>query len=424
MISFSRARLKALAAVGGVPSRKTDTERVPLTEAVGRVLAEPLAAKVNHPSATVSAMDGYALNSADDSAAFKLVATIAAGEGGKLARLRRGQAALLFTGARLPPGADAVVPQERAVVLDREVRLLQKPQRGDFVRHRGADFKLGNRRLTAPRRLDAYSVALAAAMNYSHLRVYRRPKVALLASGDELLPPGYKSPRTEVANRGMVIASAVYGIKPMLEAAGALVHDLGREKDRPQRLLARVNSVRATDLIITTGGVSVGARDAVAALIKEGEIARIFDRVAMRPGKPMTLAYLKRAARKVPWLGLPGNPVSSLLGTLLLAVPMVEKLQGLPIADFERQLQQAVLTASLSQNSARTAFVRAKTAGGGEITPLASQDSAYLSPLAEADCLVVRPPHAAALAAGEKVAVLPISQTFWQGYPAQPYRPR
>lgn len=418
MISFTQARRRALAAM---PSAAA-TEETPLTEAVGRVLATSPKAKVSHPPATVSAMDGYAIKNSDPGVRFTVVAVIAAGRGGKLAALAAGQAARVFTGGRLPPQADTVIPQEQAVLEGKTVRFSVGVRRqiGDFVRPKGADFVVGSRPLKAPIRITALTAALAAAMNYSRLTVYRRPRVALLASGDELLPPGHKNP-----GEGKLIASSAVGIKALLEEVGAVVVDLGRVRDDPERLLAKLRAARNIDLIITTGGVSVGERDAVATLLKSGRIIKVFNRVAMRPGKPMTLAYLQKPDQKIPWLGLPGNPVSSMLGALLLAVPMVEKFQGLVAPEFSQLLQSATLASPLAKNGVRTAFVRAKSIGDGDkIAALPQQDSAYLAPLAAADCLIVRPPNAAALKSGATVTALPICRTFWRGYPARPGRPR
>ncbi len=380
-------------------------ETVALDEAVGRTLAKAPKAETEHPSTNVSAMDGYAVISDDDSTVFSKIGVAAAG-GGELPRLQKGQTVAIYTGATLPKRADAVIPQEFAEEKDGRVRFAKKAQRGEFVRPKGADFRYGDKPLEVGKRLTPYSLALAAAMNIGRLSVYRRPKVAIMASGDELLPLGKKPPP------GMLIASSVHGIKPLLEAAGARVEYLGAVRDDEKRLLAKALSVRV-DLLVSTGGVSVGARDAVANLIKSGKITKVFNKVAMRPGKPTTLAYLKRGKRITPWLGLPGNPVSAMLGALLLAAPMVERMQGLEVAsDFDRLLQNAVLAAPLSKNSERTSFIRAKTKGNGEVSALALQDSAYLSPLAAADCLIVRRPYGVALGAGDKVMTLPICRTF------------
>ena len=424
MIPFEKALKLALDAVK--PPTAT-VEIIPLAKACGRVLAESPKARLSHPPANVSAMDGYAINGGDRSKAFRQVATCYAGENRKMAPLQKGQTVRIFTGAALPPKADTVVPQEQALLKGNSVSFKgtdggSQFGRSQFVRAKGSDFSQGDTPLQKGVRITPYGKCLLAAMNCSKVRVYPRPKVLVLAIGNELLRLG----STPKKYHHGVVASSTVAIPDLL--ADAQVRDLGKVGDDPKRVLAKVAEVKTADLVITTGGVSVGAKDPVAKLIEAKLIQPLFNKVAVMPGKPLTLAHFQNSQqRQVLWLGLPGNPVSAMVATLLVATPMVAKMQGLSPTPLKEQLVTLTLGQNLThKNGERLAFLRAKKTGRESVILCPSQDSANLTSLAGADCLLVRPPNDAPLHKGSKVSVLPLFShpAYPAGYLALPEKPK
>jgi molybdopterin molybdotransferase len=398
----------ALLSVGEALARVTNgldllkSESVSLDQAAGRMLAEDLAALLTQPPFDASAMDGYALRAADVAAlpaTLRLIGEAAAGHGFQGA-VGVGEAVRIFTGAPVPKGADTIVIQEDTSEADGMVTV-QEAAPGRHIRPRGQDFKHGEVLLTAGTRLGARELMLAAAMNHAELPVRRRPKVALLSTGDEVVPPGSKLAPDQI------VASVAYGLAALIEAQGGEAINLGIAKDNTERLvrLARVGST--ADILVTIGGASVGARDLVhSALMPEG-LELEFSKIAMRPGKP--LLYGRLGVQHV--LGVPGNPVAALVCGYVFLVPMLRRLLGVHPPALPRL--EAELGEALAANGPREYYLRAVSAwtkeGERQVTPLPSQDSSLMAGFARADCLIVLPPNAPPLPRGAHVRILPLA---------------
>ncbi|MCK0170705.1 molybdopterin molybdotransferase MoeA [Aliiroseovarius sp. S1123] len=371
------------------------TEEVPLAEAAGRALAAPVTATRLQPPFAASAMDGYALNGveADPEAMFRVIGESAAGHGFD-GRVGPGECVRIFTGAPLPEGTNRVIIQEDVTRKGNLVTLARKLDKGPHVRPAGADFKPGDT-IPAPRVLTPADLALTAAMNVPTLTVSRKPVVALLATGDELVMPG------EVPGPDQIIASNSFGLKALIEANGGHARMLPIARDNADSLRTALNLAADADLIVTIGGASVGDHDIVGAVAAEMGMDQSFYKVLMRPGKPLMAGRMADAVM----IGLPGNPVSSMVCGHVFLVPALRAMQGLGEAAAPRH--HAVLTADIGPNGPREHYMRARV-DNGEITVFDSQDSALLSVLAQANALLVRPVSAPALAAGAQVEYLPI----------------
>ena len=376
-------------------------EPVPVADAWRRVLAADLAARRSQPPAAVSAMDGYAVRGADISAAgarLKVVGEVAAGH--PFARtLAPGEAARIFTGGVLPPGADTVMVQEDATRDGDAVSFARPIPQGKNVRAAGLDFSAGEVLLARGRRLSARDLALAAAMNHAELPVARRPKVALLATGDELVRPGTEP------GPGQIVYSNGFALTALMREEGADVIDLGIAPDRLDDTVAAVRRARelSADVLVTTGGASVGDHDLIRPALSAEGMAMSFWKVALRPGKPLMHGRLDR----LQVLGLPGNPVSSFVCALLFLTPLLRLLQGR--TDLEPAFESAVLGCELRANDERADYLRAtlvRPDGNLVAIPFPIQDSSMITPLAKADCLVVRPPHAPAAAAASPCDII------------------
>jgi len=386
------------------PTQRTET--VPLHEADGRVLAEDIAARLTQPPFDNSAMDGYAVRHADIAelgSVLKVVGTSSAGHAFN-GSAGPGEAVRIYTGAPLPAFADTVLLQEDAEKLeDGRIRTTFLTPKGRHIRPRGQDFSEGEIVLKAGDVLDAGRLTVAAAMNHPVLTVYARPRVALLATGDELVPPG-TSP-----GESQIIASNTYGVAAIARAAGAQVLDLGIVRDDRQALLDAVKKalLLEIDVLVTLGGASVGDFDLVQPVLGEAGMELDFWRIAMRPGKPLMVGRLGA----VPVLGLPGNPVSSLVCAFLFLEPLLRRLARLPKND---RLRSAVTAVPLKKNDQRQDYVRARlsrTADGGlRVTPFDKQDSSMMKIFSESEGLLVRPPHALEAAAGAPCEVLLIRE--------------
>jgi molybdopterin molybdotransferase len=370
-------------------------ERVPLSEAEGRVLAENLAAKRTQPPENVSAMDGYAVRAEDVTSAparLKLIGEVAAGRpfGG---RIEAGEAARIFTGGVLPAGSDTVIIQENTTRDDDMVVVTQSAARGRNVRPAGLDFRKGDVRLAQGRRLTGRDVSLAAAMNHAAVAVHRRPKIAIVATGDELVPPGTEP------GPGQIIHSNAFALAAIARREGAEVIDLGILPDRLDETIAGVRRARelGANVLLTAGGASVGDYDLVQPALAAEGLALSFWKIAMRPGKPM----LSGSLGDMRVLGLPGNPVSAYVCSLLFLVPLIRRLSGR--SDLALPTGTGVLGRDLPANDEREEYMRAtleRRDGEWVATPFPQQDSSMLVPLAAADCLVVREPFAPAAKAG------------------------
>ena len=377
-------------------------ERVPLAAANGRVLAEDLRALRTQPPFDAAAMDGWALVAADaaaDGARLAIVGESAAGRG-FAGTLGSGEAIRIFTGAPMPAGADTVVMQEYAR-RDGDTLILDEAARpGRHVRRAGVDFREGEIGLAAGRRLDFAALGLAAGLNHAVLPVHRRPRIAYLANGDELVPPGtVPGPDRIVASNGVALAALI------AENGGEPV-DLGIAPDDLDAIRAAVRAGLDADIdaLVTLAGASVGDHDLVhRALTAEGVVFE-FWKIAMRPGKPLM------AGRRgtLPVLGLPGNPAASLVCGLVFVAPLVRALAGR--LDAVTPLERVATAVDLAANDLRQDYLRATLAigadGRAEVRPLDSQDSSLLTRFAGADALLVRPPHAEATRAGDLVPVM------------------
>jgi molybdopterin molybdotransferase len=387
MISVAEAQALCLGLV-----RPLGSETVPLSEAAGRVLAEPVIAMRDQPPFSASAMDGYALKAVEveRDAQFKVIGESAAGHGFE-GRVGAGQAVRIFTGAPVPEGADSILIQEDVQRSGDLIVVTGERLSLGNIRPKGADFQIGDR-LDATRRLSASDVALIAAMNAPNVNVTRRPRVALLCTGDELVMPGGTPGPTQI------IASNVFGLEAMLRELGAEPRIFPIAADTPAALDALFQSAAdwRADIVVTIGGASVGDHDLVAPAMDRFGVSRSFHRIAMRPGKPLMAGAMGEMA----WLGLPGNPVSAMVCGLLFLAPMVRASLGLREVLPERQ--RAVLTHDLEANGPREHYMRARVAGA-EITVMDRQDSSLLTVLSEANVLAVRPVGDGPRAAGSSL---------------------
>ncbi|MEL7149412.1 MAG: gephyrin-like molybdotransferase Glp [Pseudomonadota bacterium] len=366
-----------------------DTETVPLRAATGRVLAEPVVAQRAQPPFRASIMDGYAV--AGDAKSYHVVGETAAG-GPALEHLELGQAVRVFTGAPVPDGATRVVIQEDVVRENDTISLNANADTQLYIRDIGRDFNVGDD-IAAPRRVTPALVALAAAMNAPEVTVSRRPKVAFIATGSELVMPG------ETPDPSQIVASNGFALSAMAEAEGAEARLLPIAADTKESLEAAFALTEGADLIVTIGGASVGDYDLVGAVAANLGLDQAFYKIAMRPGKPLMAGRLNGT----PMLGLPGNPVSSIVCGHIFMRPLLRAMQGLPAEPLP--VQTGVLAAPIGPNGPRQHYMRA-TLNAGALTVADRQDSALLSVLAEANALVVRPPHDPEKAAGSVVSFI------------------
>ncbi|MCC5969643.1 MAG: molybdopterin molybdotransferase MoeA [Pararhodobacter sp.] len=353
-------------------------ETVPLAQAAGRVLAEPARARRDQPPFPASAMDGYALRGpADTGQRFRVIGEAPAGHA-FAGRVEKGEAVRIFTGAPIPEGADRVIIQED-VQRDGDVITLQKGlEAARHIRPAGLDFQYGDV-MSAPRRLRPVDLAMLAAMNIAEISVARRPVVAIIATGDELVMPG-ETPRAD-----QIVASNSFALKAMVEAEGAIARLLPIARDSEPRLRAVLEMARGADVIVTIGGASVGDHDLVAATTQALGAEPSFYKIAMRPGKPLMAGRLFDALM----LGLPGNPVSAIVCGHLFLLPALRALQGL--GAWPAATRTAHLAAPIAANGPRAHYMRARLEPDGQIRPCDNQDSALLSVLADADALLIRP---------------------------------
>ncbi|PDT03673.1 molybdopterin molybdenumtransferase MoeA [Rhizobium chutanense] len=377
------------------------SQTLPLAEAEGRVLAVDLTAGLTQPPFNASAMDGYALRREDapePGAVLKVIGTSAAGHGFE-ANVGKGEAVRIFTGAPVPPGADSVLLQEDAEKIEGGIRTNFPVRQGQHVRPRGQDFVEGEVVLPAGTVIDFSRLTVAAGMNRPDVEILKRPLIAILATGDELLPPG------STPGPSQIIASNTFGIAALARKAGADVLDLGIVPDDKVKITAAIDTARdaKVDVIVTLGGASVGDHDLVQATLIEAGMQLDFWRIAMRPGKPLMVGSFGETHV----LGLPGNPVSSLVCSLLFLEPLIRKLASLPPVQRETMVEAAV---TLRANDHRQDYIRARlsksTVGNWLAEPFGKQDSSMMKIFAQADCLIIRPPHAGELPAGAPCPVM------------------
>jgi molybdopterin molybdotransferase len=398
LMPVAGALAKVLAGATPLPA-----EEAPLADAHGRVLAADVIARRTQPPADMSAMDGYAVRAADVAkvpARLKLIGEVAAGRPFR-GTVGVGEAARIFTGGVLPPGADTIVIQENTTREgDTVVVQSGSAPKGRHIRVAGLDFKAGATLLAKGTRLTDRALALAAAMNHPAVTVHRRPKVAVLATGDELVMPG-NEPGT-----GEIVYSNGYATMALARREGCDVIDLGIVPDRLDATAAAVRRARdlKADILVTSGGASVGDYDLVQRALAAEGLNLSFWKVALRPGRPMMHGRLG----PMHVLGLPGNPVSSYVCAVLFLVPLIRRLAGR--SDVEPKTESAILGSDLPANDERADYLRAALEPGSDglpvATPFAVQDSSMLVPLANAGCLLVREPHAPAGRAGGRCTII------------------
>jgi molybdopterin molybdotransferase len=398
MLSVEDARARILSAFEALPAEVVSVER-----ALGRVLAADVTARVTQPPADVSAMDGYAVRAADVAEAGTELAVVgeAPAGGAYEGTLQPGEAVRIFTGAPLPAGADTIVIQENAARQGDRIAVQQAEPQGRWVRPAGLDFRAGTTGLPAGRRLTSRDVGLAAAMNRPWLSVRRKPRVAVLGTGDEVVLPG------EEIGPSQIVSSNGYALSAFVEACGGEPVHLGIAPDDPTELEEILAGADRCDLLLTSGGASVGEHDLVQDTLKRMGAEIGFWKIAMRPGKPLMFAELNGT----PMLGLPGNPVSGLVCSTLFVRPAIDRMLGREVPEEPRL--PAIAGRDLAGNGPRQDYMRCTLSeddrGQRVATPFDKQDSSMLSRLADADALLVRAPHAPALSAGRPVEVLPLA---------------
>jgi molybdopterin molybdotransferase len=394
LLPVDEARRRILDGVRPLP-----TEWCNLGDALGRTTATLVKANRDSPPFDASAMDGYALRSADIREVpqeLHVVGTSAAGRRFR-GRIKAGETVRIFTGAPLPDGADCVVIQENTEALSGSVKVLSRLAAGQNIRNQALDFKRGEPLIPEGTRLSPRDIGLAAAMNCAQLKVRRRPVIAVLATGDELVKPGEK-PRSD-----QIVSSNSNALLALAASLGGEPVNAGLVRDDLKATTAAIRKLQRADIILTSGGASVGDHDYVQAALQQAGFLIDFWKIAMRPGKP----FMYGRKGKIHALGLPGNPVSALVCAELFLKPLVAALLGQPVLP---QLRMALLGSPLPANDLRQDHLRARishTVDGRIIaTPFSKQDSSMMRTFREADCLIVRKPNARAAKTGEIVEVL------------------
>ncbi len=373
-----------------------ETEAIPLAKAAGRTLAEPAIAMRDQPPFASSAMDGYAVMGVEveDDVMFKVIGESAAGcrfDG----EVKAGQAVRIFTGAPVPKGATRVVIQEDVARKGDLITLGRDLDQSTYIRPAGGDFKIGDV-LDAPRVLTPSDIALLASMNIAQVTVTRRPIVALMATGDELMMPG------ENPGPDQIMASNNFGLAALIEQHGGQARMLPIARDNRASLEAAFALCEDADLIVTIGGASVGDHDLVGQVTADLGLDRAFYKIAMRPGKPLMAGKING----VPMIGLPGNPVSSMVCGHIFLLPALRIMLGHTAEP--RPRHSATLTETMPTNGPREHYMRARVEGG-QITPFARQDSALLTVLANANALLIRPMNAPQIGKGEQVEYISLA---------------
>ena len=383
-------------------AQKSLTEIVPIDLAHGRVLAEDLAALRTQPPFSASAMDGYAVRASDiedPPCILNMIGESAAGHGYDGA-VNQGETVRIFTGAPLPKGTDTISIQENVETDGSLIKVMQSEPLGRFVRPAGLDFSKGDIGLSKDSVLGAAEISLAASMNHPEVPVKKRPAIAVISSGDELVAPG-----TELA-KDQIISSNSYGVVNIINSAGGDALDLGIADDTLAALEEKFSQANECDVVVTLGGASVGDHDLVQQALKLRGIDLNFWSLAMKPGKPVMFGTLTTDDRTQIYLGLPGNPVSSLVCAMVFVAPLIKKMLGLPP---ELNELSAFLSANLPASGPRQEYMRASSVfkdGKMYVAAFDNQDSSILSNLVKADCLIVRPANAEAAKIGEECKVL------------------
>ncbi|MDR3521535.1 MAG: molybdopterin molybdotransferase MoeA [Acidocella sp.] len=393
MLSVADARTKILSAM-----KPTGHETIALATAHGRVLAVPVTARLTQPPADISAMDGYAVRAADahEKAVLKLIGSAPAGHP-FTGQISAGEAVRLFTGSVMPSGADSVIIQENVTASGADIHINEAAAAGKNIRPAGQDFKVGDILVPAGKMLNARDIGLAAAGNHPWVTVHRRPKIAILSTGDEISLPG------EAISDGGIVSSNAHMLAAFVSACGSEPIVLPIAVDDLTAIAGGAEAARGADLLITTGGASVGDHDLVQPALQARGLILDFWKIAMRPGKPLMFGNMDG----MPVLGLPGNPVSAYVCALLFISPAVAVLSGLQAEP--PMLETARLGATMPANDIREDYVRANLQRDGYewvATPFGKQDSGMLRTLANAAALIKRQPYDPAKNAGDIVEIV------------------
>jgi len=396
LIPVAEARARILSGVA-----TSAEEWMSLDRAGGRVLAQDVAARRTQPPADLSAMDGYAVRAADTESGnpLKLIGESAAGHGFHGA-IAPGETIRIFTGAPLPEGADAILIQEDARADGETVHPTEAVTPGTYVRPKGLDFRAGQEGLKAGQHLSARHIGLLAAMDVPWVSVRRRPRIALLSSGDELVRPG------EPLGPDQIISSNALSVAEIVRTTGGEPVDLGIAPDEPGALIRAAQQAAGCDLLVTLGGASMGDHDLVQGIMADDGNALDFWKIAMRPGKPLMFGRFQ----DLPMLGLPGNPVSSMVCAVIFLRPAIRQMLGL--AEPVEPPHQGILGRDLSANDRREDYLRSKLEidGNGRtvLTPYPRQDSSMISVMSQAGGLAIRPANAPAAHAGDPISYVPL----------------
>ncbi len=381
-------------------------ETVSLAEACGRVLAEDVVARTTQPPFDVSAMDGYAVRADDLNAVPAVLNQIGAVPAGQHfdGAVGAGETVRIFTGSRMPKGADTVVIQENTTTENNRITILKAPEKGQFIRPSGLDFRTGEVGLKAGQLLTPRAIGYAASMNHPWLSVRRKPRVAILATGDEIVLPG------DPIGADQIVSSNSHALAAAVRSYGGEPFSLGIAPDERQGLKSMAAGARGADILVTTGGASVGDHDLVQSVLGEIGLELDFWKIAMRPGKPLIFGRIGDTRL----LGLPGNPVSALVCALIFLRPAIFRMLGLTEAG--AATLAARIDCSLTANDERQDYLRAtlqRTDNGAlGVSPFKRQDSSMISLLANSEALIVRPPFDPPVVEGDMVTIIPLASSF------------
>ena len=403
LLPVAEAQQRIIEAVAPLPA-----EQISLADGLGRVLAADVASRRDQPPMAVSAMDGYAVRAADVAtlpATLKVIGYAPAGHAFD-GTLGAGEAVRIFTGAPVPEGADTIVIQENTEQADETVRVVDgKAPVGRFIRPAGLDFATGDVLLQRGKVLTARDVGLSAAMNVPWLTVYRKPRISILATGDEIVMPG------DPIGRDQIVSSNALSLAAFIAAQGGTPLDLGIAPDEEDGLRALAAGARGSDILVTTGGASVGDHDLVQSVLGDIGLEVDFWRIAMRPGKPLMFGRIDGTFL----IGLPGNPVSSLVCAIMFLAPAIRKMLGMD--NLLPKTGMARLGTDLPENDEREDYLRASLSrdDNGDViaTPYGKQDSSMFATIARADALVIRKPFAAAAKSGTPVEFIPLKDSIF-----------
>ena len=383
--------------------QNTDLEEIDLIDSYGRVLGKEFFAAVSHPPQNVSSMDGYACNISDIKDAhttLKVIGEIKPGEKFH-GKINKGETARIFTGGTVPDGANIIVIQENVSVKENYILINNYDLNNTFIRNKGLDFFRGDAVNKVGKQINSCDIGLAAAMNVTKLMVRKKPKISIISTGDELVELGTK------ANSHQIISSTSLSLSMLAKKYGAKTFDLGIAKDNETSINNLIDKTSGSDLIVTIGGASVGDHDLVKSTLAKKGLKIHFWKIAMRPGKPLMFGSLNG----VPIISLPGNPVSSIVCSIIFLSHAIHSMMARTDQCIEKKI--GYLSRELKQNDSRQDYLRSQITkceeGKTLIAPFIKQDSSMISTLAKADCLAIRPPNATAAKIGEQIEFIPIA---------------